>query len=141
MFKDMALSRDLVTAYRESVENRSPVSSGKGKSRASSDDGPKATFMVLQASSWPFAPKDKDADLPPYVSDQTRSLLGFQGVDYGTLDVGATQQLCKILQEEAWQQGIELGSRPRKCFCDRKFQRGEEGATCQPVPGSRPSPV
>ena len=69
MFKDMALSRDLVTAYRESAENRSLASSDKGKRKAGSEDGPKPTFMVLQASSWPFAPKDKDADLPPYVSN------------------------------------------------------------------------
>lgn len=69
MFKDMALSRDLVTAYRESGGDHFPVPSGKGKGKASSEDGPKATFMVLQASSWPFAPKDRDADLPPYVSN------------------------------------------------------------------------
>jgi len=69
MFKDMALSRDLVTAYRESVENRPPAPGDKGKRKAGSEDGPKATFVVLQASSWPFAPKDKDADLPPYVSN------------------------------------------------------------------------
>lgn len=67
MFKDIALSRDLVTAYRESLENH--PSRDKGKRKASSDDGPKATFMVLQASSWPFAPKDEDADLPPHVSN------------------------------------------------------------------------
>ena len=73
MFKDMALSRDLVTAYRESVENRSPARGDKGKRRADGEEGPKATFMVLQASSWPFAPKDKDADLPPHVSDWTVS--------------------------------------------------------------------
>ena len=71
MFKDMALSRDLVTAYRESVETRSAPPGDKGKRRAGSEDGPKATFMVLQASSWPFAPKDKDADLPPYVNNWT----------------------------------------------------------------------
>jgi len=73
MFKDMALSRDLVTAYREGMENRSTAPNDKGKRKASSEDGPKATFMVLQASSWPFAPKDKDADLPPYVSNWTAS--------------------------------------------------------------------
>ena len=71
MFKDMALSRDLVTAYRESVENRFPAPGDKGKRKASNEDGPKATFVVLQASSWPFVPKDKDADLPPYVSNWT----------------------------------------------------------------------
>lgn len=74
MFKDMALSRDLVTAYRESVENRSPAPGDKGKRKAGGEDGPKATFLVLQDSSWPFAQKDKDADLPPYVSNQTRPL-------------------------------------------------------------------
>jgi len=73
MFKDMALSRDLVTAYRESMENRSTAPNDKGKRKAVSEDGPKATFMVLQASSWPFAPKDKDADLPPYVSNWAAS--------------------------------------------------------------------
>ena len=70
MFKDMALSRDLVTAYRESTEHRFPPPGDKGKRKAGSEDGPKATFMVLQASSWPFTPKAKDADLPPYVSNQ-----------------------------------------------------------------------
>ena len=70
MFKDMALSRDLVTAYRESTEYRSPPPGDKGKRKAGSEDGPKATFMVLQASSWPFTPKGKDADLPPYVSNR-----------------------------------------------------------------------
>jgi len=85
MFKDMALSRDLVTAYRESVENRPPASGDKGKRKAGGEDAPKATFMVLQASSWPFAPKDKDADLPPHVSDwavpcrdPTRLIVVFQ---------------------------------------------------------------
>ena len=71
MFKDMTLSRDLVTAYRESVENRSPAPGDKGKRKAGCEDGPKATFLVLQASSWPFAPKVKDADLPLYVCNQT----------------------------------------------------------------------
>ena len=75
MFKDMALSRDLVAAYRDSVENRSPTHSGKGKGRGGSEDGPKASFMVLQASSWPFTPKDRDADLPPYVSNWIHPLL------------------------------------------------------------------
>lgn len=70
MFKDMALSRDLVTAYRESEENRPLPPGDKGKRKAASDDGPKATFMVLQASSWPFASKAMDADLPPHVSGQ-----------------------------------------------------------------------
>ena len=75
MFKDMALSRDMVAAYRESVGNRSRAPSGKGKGKASSESGPKATFMVLEASSWPFPPKDKDADLPLYVSDWTHPPL------------------------------------------------------------------
>lgn len=70
MFKDMALSRDLVTTYRESMEYRSPPPGDKGKRKAGSEDGPKASFMVLQASSWPFTPKGKDADLPPYVSNR-----------------------------------------------------------------------
>lgn len=73
MFKDMELSRDLVTAYRESVENRSAAAGDKGKRKAGGEDGPKATFMVLQASSWPFVPKDKDADLPVYVSKRELS--------------------------------------------------------------------
>jgi hypothetical protein len=73
MFKDIALSRDLVTAYRESVENRPPAPGDKGKRKAGGEDGPKATFLVLQASSWPFAPKDKDADLPLYVNNPTMS--------------------------------------------------------------------
>jgi cullin-4 len=74
MFKDMALSRDLVTAYRESMEKRSLAPRDKGKQMARSDDGPKATYMVLQASSWPFAPKGEDADLPPYVSNHIHPL-------------------------------------------------------------------
>ena len=101
MFKDMALSRDLVTAYRESAGNRSPVLSGKGKGKASIEDGPKATFMVLQASSWPFAPKDRDADLPPYVSNLTGPLSRYHEVDRGVSDAGTAQQLCRLLQEEA----------------------------------------
>ena len=80
MFKDMALSRDLVTSYRESVENRPLAPGDKGKRKAGSEDGPKATFMVLQASSWPFAPKNKDADLPLYVSDLTRLLFDPMGL-------------------------------------------------------------
>ena len=83
MFKDMALSRDLVTAYRESVENRPSAPGNKGKRRAGSDDSPKATFMVLQASSWPFAPKVKDADLPLYVSIWTCPLLESREADCG----------------------------------------------------------
>lgn len=74
MFKDMALSRDLVAAYQESMKNRSPAPGDKGKGRARSEDGPKATFMVLQASSWPFAPKDKGAYLPPHVSNRPSSV-------------------------------------------------------------------
>jgi len=94
MFKDMALSRDLVTAYRESVEKRSPFPGDKGKRKAVNDDGPKATFMVLQASSWPFAPRDKDADLPPYVSNWSRTLhLRSCEADRCAPDVGAAQQL------------------------------------------------
>lgn len=73
MFKDITLSRDLVTAYRESLENRLPAPGDKGKRKAGGEEGPKPTFMVLQASSWPFAPKDKDADLPPYVSNLHRN--------------------------------------------------------------------
>jgi len=118
MFKDMALSRDLVTAYRESVENRPPFPGDKGKRKASSnEDGPKATFMVLQASSWPFAPRDKDADLPPYVSNWTRTLRSRE-VDRCAPDVDAAQQFHRVLQEEAWQQSVELGPCPRKCLRD-----------------------
>ena len=91
MFKDMALSRDLVTAYRESAGNRSPVLSGKGKGKASIEDGPKATFMVLQASSWPFAPKDRDADLPPYVSNLAGPLPRHHEADRSAPDAGAAQ--------------------------------------------------
>ena len=91
MFKDMALSRDLVTAYRESAGNRSPVYTGKGKGKANSEDGPKATFMVLQASSWPFAPKERDADLPPYVSNLTGPLLQSHEADRGVPDAGTAQ--------------------------------------------------
>ena len=112
MFKDMALSRDLVTAYREGAKNRP---SGKGKGKAGSEDGPKVTFMVLQASSWPFAPKDKDADLPSYVSNWAHPPLRSCEADCGVPDVGATQQLCRVLQEEACKQGVELGSCPWKC--------------------------
>ena len=93
MFKDMALSRDLVAAYRESVENRSPAPRDKGKRKAASDDGPKATFMVLQASSWPFASKSEDADLPPYVSNHIHPPSQPHEADHSVSDVGATQQL------------------------------------------------
>ena len=97
MFKDMALSRDLVTAYRESLGNRPLGPGNKGKGKAGSEDGPKATFMVLQASSWPFAPKDRDADLPPYVSDLVGPLLGFRKADCGAPDAGTAQQFCRVL--------------------------------------------
>lgn len=91
MFKDMALSRDLATTYRESVENRPPTPGDKGKRKAGGEDGPKATFIVLQASSWPFAPKDKDADLPPYVSTHTCPLSQPHEADLGVPDVGAAR--------------------------------------------------
>lgn len=110
MFKDMALSRDLVTAYREGLENRSPAPDDKGKRKAGGEDDPKATFLVLQASSWPFSPRDKDVDLPPHVSDQTSRLVSRLILHLDVPDVGTAQQICRLLQEEAREQGVELGS-------------------------------
>lgn len=62
MFKDIALSKDLVDGYRDSLT--------KGKGKAYDDeegDVPKFTVMVLQQSVWPFSAKQQNVDLPKQV--------------------------------------------------------------------------
>lgn len=63
MFKDIALSKDLVDGYRDSQAK------GKGKANEEDDEGddPKFTVMVLQQSVWPFSTTQQNIDLPQQV--------------------------------------------------------------------------
>jgi cullin 4 len=69
MFKDIALSRDLVSGYRDYKLKRK--NKGKGREQMEEDEdldsGPKFTVMVLQQSVWPFSARKHNVDLPPYV--------------------------------------------------------------------------
>ena len=56
MFKDLALSRDLMNTFLENQEKLGDV----GRIQ-------KMTVMVLQRSSWPFAARKTDIDLPRWV--------------------------------------------------------------------------
>ncbi len=54
MFKDLALSKDLMRDYHSKLPENS--------------SGRKLTAMVLQRSAWPFSVEKKTVDLPPMVS-------------------------------------------------------------------------
>jgi len=53
MFKDLALSKDLMRDYHSRLPEKST--------------GLKLTAMVLQRSAWPFSVEKKTVDLPPTV--------------------------------------------------------------------------
>lgn len=53
MFKDLALSREMMKDYHAKLPANDPAQ--------------KLSVMVLQRSAWPFSVRDKSVDLPPNV--------------------------------------------------------------------------
>ncbi|KAI0719069.1 Cullin-4B [Cerioporus squamosus] len=66
MFKDLTLSRELMTGFLEAEERRGNTSRLQ-----------KMNVMVLQRSAWPFAARKNDIDLPRWMQDDLTTFLNY----------------------------------------------------------------
>lgn len=125
MFRDLALSRDLMREFHEK-------SIGGGTAE-------KLNVMVLQRSFWPFSARTKDdIDLPTNVT--TLILLCVElSNDRLSVDARRYSEVCHFLQEQASRPEARFRSFTRNGSNARAIQGGREGTIRQLVSGCRPT--
>lgn len=123
MFRDLALSRDLMREFHEK--------------RIGGGTAEKLNVMVLQRSFWPFSARTKDdIDLPTNVT--TLILLCVELLnDRLYVDARRSSEVCHFLQEQASRPEARFRSFTRNGPNARAIQGRREGTICQLVSGCR----